>query len=285
MRDRTEHLKVFAILALTTISLSVERLHADELLLPKPTRLVFDTAHVLDAKDRARLEARLERLRDSGLAEAIIYLAPSIPEQTVVEELTLRSANAWRVGDATTNNGLVLFAFIRDRTLRIEVGRGLEARISNAAAKTIIDEHIAPAFRKGKYAEGLDAAMDQLEPLIRGESPVVDAPQYVQTRLGATRRIAGPANVPRVRRRVNPHYPDEARRARTQGMVDLEVLIDSAGRVADVTVTNTLLPHGLSEAAVNAVRQWVFEPVVDPEGRAIPALVDLVINFRLGPGH
>src|SRR5688572_26835590 len=134
MRQRTEHFKSIAILALTVVSLSAERLYGDELL-PKPTRSVFDTASVLGAEESARLEARLQRLRDSGTAETLIYIAPSLPEQSVLEELTLRSVNAWGVGNAATDNGIALFAFIRDRKLRIEVGRGLEARISDAAAK------------------------------------------------------------------------------------------------------------------------------------------------------
>ncbi len=100
------------------------------------------------------------------------------------------------------------------------------------------------------------------------------------TRLGTTLRIAGPDNAPRVTRRAFPRYPAEARKARTQGTVQLEVLIDAAGRVADVTVTRGL-PHGLSESAQAAVRQWQFEPVVRADGKPVPALVDVVVMFRL----
>jgi TonB family protein len=271
MRQRMKHFKSIAILALTMVSLSAQEL-------PKPTRWVFDTASVLGAEESARLEARLQRLRASGTAEALIYIAPSLPEQTVLEDLTLRSVNAWGVGDAATDNGIALFAFIRDRKLRIEVGRGLEARISDAAAKSIIDEQIAPAFRAGNYAAGLTAAIDRIELLIRERAPA--ATDFITTRLGATRRIAGPANAPRVTRRVHPRYPHEARKARTQGQVHLKVLITSAGNVADITVTKGL-PNGLSEAATTAIRQWVYQPAVDAQGKPVPALVDVVMMFRL----
>lgn len=255
------------------VSLSAELLYGHELLLPRPARWVSDTAGVLGAEETARLEARLQRLRDSGVAEALIYIAPSLPEHAVMEELTLRSVNAWGVGNAAANNGIALFAFIRDRKLRIEVGRGLEARISNAAAQAIIDEHIAPAFRAGKHADGLTAAIDRIERLIR-------ARETITTRLGPTVRIEGPANAPRLTRRVNPLYPEGARRARTEGQIHLEVLINSAGKVADITVTRGL-PDGLTEAATTAVRQWVFTPVVDADGKPVPALVDVVMMFRL----
>lgn len=267
--------KSIAILALTMVSLSA--VYAQEVL-PKPTRWVSDTAGVLTAEQSARLEARLQRLRDSGAAEALIYIAPSLPAQTVLEDLTLRSVNAWGVGNAATDNGIALFAFINDRKLRIEVGRGLEARISDAAAQTIIDQQIAPAFRAGNYAEGLMAAIDQIERLTRASTPA--AADYITTRLGHTRRIAGPANAPRLTRRVHPRYPHEARKARTEGQIHLEVLIDSAGNVADITVTRRL-PGGLTEAATTAVRQWVFEPAVDAQGKPVPALIDVVMMFRL----
>lgn len=122
---------------------------ADDLLLPKPTQLVSDTANVLDANDTTRLESRLRDLRASGLAEMIIYLAPSLPEGSVMEDFTLSAVNAWGIGDSATNNGLAIFAFMKDRKVRIEVGRGLEERISDADAAAVIADQIAPSFRQG----------------------------------------------------------------------------------------------------------------------------------------
>lgn len=230
--------------------------------LSTPTRMVTDHASVLSTDETAQLEAKLQHLRDSGLAEAIIYLAPSLPEGAVMEELTLQAVNTWGIGNASTNNGLAIFAFMKDRKVRIEVGLGLETRISNDAAAGIIANQIAPAFRAGKYAEGLAAALDQIEKLLR--SP---------------RRIVGPANAPRVLRRVNPHYPNAARKAGIQGSVSLEVLIDASGKVKEAKVVDPL-PYGLDKAALEAVRQWEFEPVV-VDGTPVPAWIDVVIAFRL----
>jgi len=59
--------------------------------------------------------------------------------------------------------------------------------------------------------------------------------------------------------RVDPAYPDLARRAGIEGTVELEVAIDAAGKVTDVEVVRGL-PLGMSDAAADAVRRWTFRP-------------------------
>lgn len=273
MRPQTNRLKLFVFFT-CAFGVMAQAASENNLVLPKPARLVSDTSSVLRPEERETLERRLQALRDSGLAEAVVYIAPSLPENMVMEDLTLRSANAWGVGDERADNGIVIFAFMKDRKVRIEVGSGLEARISDAAASAIIEKRIAPAFRAGKYLDGLTAAIREIEALLRQNGAA-----SVTTVLGPTRRIAGPGNAPKLLRRVNPHYPDDARRAGTQGQVHLELLIDRAGHVRTVTVRKGL-PNGLSEAATAAARQWIFEQVL-ADGEATPALIDIVIDFRL----
>lgn len=146
-------------------------LRGDEAALPRPASAVFDGAGVLSKQEVAELETRLERLRKSGLVEGLLYLAPSLPEGAVLEDLTLQAVNEWGIGDAETNNGLAIFAFMKERKVRIEIGLGLESRISDDAAAAIIREQIAPAFREGQYAKGLAAAMDKVETLLRAPLP------------------------------------------------------------------------------------------------------------------
>ncbi|HVE70534.1 MAG TPA: TPM domain-containing protein [Thermoanaerobaculia bacterium] len=155
------------LLALALFLMAGWRVLADGAQLPRPERMVSDSAGVLSPGEVDQLEARLQRLRASGLAEAIIYIAPSLPQEAVLEELTFRSVNAWGIGDAKTNNGLAIFVFLEDRKVRIEVGLGLEGRVSDAAAAAIIEEQLAPSFRQKKFADGLNAATDRLEALIR----------------------------------------------------------------------------------------------------------------------
>jgi protein TonB len=77
----------------------------------------------------------------------------------------------------------------------------------------------------------------------------------------------------------SPVYPRAALAARLEGVVVLECTIDCAGRVADVTVLRPA-PLGLTEAAVEAVRQWRFEPST-VDGEPVEVLYVLTVRFIL----
>lgn len=77
----------------------------------------------------------------------------------------------------------------------------------------------------------------------------------------------------------NPSYTDEARQARIQGIVILQLVIDCRGDVTDVTVLQGL-PLGLTEAAVDAVQSWRYRPAT-LNGEPISVFFNISINFRL----
>lgn len=147
------------VLLLAALSLSAQEL-------PRPTGRVSDFAGVLTKDEVRQLERELRRVEG---AEVIVYLAPALPEGVVLEELTLDAVNEWGIGREGVDDGVAIFAFMKDRKVRIEVGLGLEAKISNAAAKAIIDEQIAPAFRAKEYARGLRDAVAQVRRLVKAE--------------------------------------------------------------------------------------------------------------------
>ena len=67
------------------------------------------------------------------------------------------------------DNGAVLFVFVGDRKIRIEVGYGLEGALPDALASRIINEEITPRFREGKYEEGVLAGVEAIILATRGE--------------------------------------------------------------------------------------------------------------------
>jgi TonB family protein len=108
--------------------------------------------------------------------------------------------------------------------------------------------------------------------------PVASTNEIVQSKLGTTLHLTGPKFAPAVLTRVNPLYPNTARDFGTHGMVRMNTLISPTGDVVDVQVVEGL-PHGLSEAAADAVRQWKFAPTMR-NGVAMPVLTEVVIAFN-----
>jgi TonB family protein len=92
-------------------------------------------------------------------------------------------------------------------------------------------------------------------------------------------RVDGDVKAPIVLNRVEPKYTDQARKARVSGIVIVEVLIDKNGVVRDVNVLKPL-PFGLSEAAIDAVRQWTFRPG-SLNGQPVDVLFNVTVNFNL----
>jgi protein TonB len=85
---------------------------------------------------------------------------------------------------------------------------------------------------------------------------------------------------PRVLKRVEPEYPRLAKMAGVEGMVVLSMVVDETGKLEDVQVIKSLGNAGCDEAAVKAVRQWVFAPATR-QGKPIAARVTLPILFNL----
>ncbi len=86
---------------------------------------------------------------------AIFSKLPSLS----LEDFSVRTAQAWRIGRKGLDDGVILFAFVTERQLRIEVGYGLEDRIPDAIAKRILEEHIAPHLREGHVDAGFEAGV------------------------------------------------------------------------------------------------------------------------------
>jgi protein TonB len=77
---------------------------------------------------------------------------------------------------------------------------------------------------------------------------------------------------------VRPIYPDEARAAGTQGVVILEVRIEPDGRVGQARILRSIA--ALDQAAIDAVRQWMFTPTL-LNGVATPVVMTVTVQFSL----
>ena len=141
---------------------------AQELHVPStPTNYVTDRVSALDAQNKSRLEAELRDYAKATGNEVIIYITGStggVP----LEDWTAQTAHAWKIGHAKKDNGAVLFLFVKDHRVRIEVGYGLESALTDADSKRIIDDDIVPRMRKGDtdaaVTSGVNGVLHQISP-------------------------------------------------------------------------------------------------------------------------
>jgi uncharacterized protein len=137
---------------------------------PPPTTFFSDSTGTVPAEAAARIEQRLREFEKGSSNQILVVVADRVPEgYGALEEYTNRTAQAWRVGDKSRDNGAVLFVFLADRRVRIEVGYGLEGALPDALASRIINDEITPRFREGKYGDGLMAGVDAIILATKGE--------------------------------------------------------------------------------------------------------------------
>jgi protein TonB len=91
-------------------------------------------------------------------------------------------------------------------------------------------------------------------------------------------RVGGSIKQPTLLHRVDPVYPDVARAAQIEGTVILEAIVDEVGQVVDLRVLRS--QSVLDKAALEAVRQWRYAPVL-LNGRPVPFVLTVVVTFRL----
>ncbi len=120
-----------------------------------------DYAGLLPAEERARLERQLAAGEAATGAQVVVAIFRSLEGESL-EDFSIRLAERWRIGRRALDNGVILLVFVADRRVRLEVGYGLEPVITDAVADAIIREVLAPRFREGRYAAGLEAAVAAL---------------------------------------------------------------------------------------------------------------------------
>jgi len=129
---------------------------------------VTDLTSTLSADQARALEQKLAALETRKGSQVAVLLVPTTKPEAI-EQYSIRVVDQWKLGRKDVDDGVLLLIAKNDRKLRIEVGRGLEGAIPDAYAKRIIDEEIAPRFKEGDFAGGIDAGVARITKLIDGE--------------------------------------------------------------------------------------------------------------------
>ena len=134
---------------------------------PRPSARVTDLTGTLSPGERDRLEAKLAAFERETTHQVAVLIIPSLGEEDI-ESLGHRIAAGWKLGQTGKDNGVLLLIAKGDRKLRIEVGYGLEGVLPDGKTGTIIREVIAPRFRRGEFAQGIEAGVDAIMAETRG---------------------------------------------------------------------------------------------------------------------
>ena len=144
---------------------------------PELTARVTDGVGLLSAEQRAGLEASLRAFEQRKGAQLAVLIVPTTAPETI-EQYGLRVVEQWKLGRGKVDDGALLLVAMSDRTLRIEVGYGLEGALNDATCKRIISEIITPRFAQGDFFGGISAGLQQMTRVLEGEAlpaPVASA--------------------------------------------------------------------------------------------------------------
>lgn len=129
---------------------------------------VTDLGATLSADQLAGLNDELRAFEARKGSQVAVLIVPTTKPETI-EAYGIRVADQWKLGRKKVDDGAILIVARDDRTLRIEVGYGLEGVLTDAMANRIIDDVIVPRFRQDDFGGGIVAGAESMMKVIDGE--------------------------------------------------------------------------------------------------------------------
>ncbi len=125
------------------------------------TGRVVDHAEIFDAPFEVALTERLRQLEDETQVQLVVATTPDL-EGYSIADYSYNLANSWGIGSAERDDGLLVLLAPSERTVRIEVGFGLEASVRDEEAAEIIQKDMLPRFRKSDFEGGVERGVESL---------------------------------------------------------------------------------------------------------------------------
>jgi uncharacterized protein len=125
-----------------------------ELVFPALTGRVVDNAQMLEPAVREQLAQQLQAHEAATGEQLVVVTLPDL-QGTDIADFGYQLGRHWGIGQKDKNNGALLIVARDERKLRIEVGYGLEDRLTDAQSSVIINQVITPAFKAGNFAKGI----------------------------------------------------------------------------------------------------------------------------------
>jgi uncharacterized protein len=135
---------------------------------PALSARVTDATGTLSDEQRSTLEQSLKDYEARKGSQIAVLIVPTTQPETI-EQYSIRVVEQWKLGRTRVDDGVLLIIAKNDRTLRIEVGYGLEGVLTDATSNRIIEDIIVPRFRQGDFYGGVSAGVDGIMRVVDGE--------------------------------------------------------------------------------------------------------------------
>jgi uncharacterized protein len=129
---------------------------------------VYDYTNLLSPSEKSSLEEKLIKYSDTTTTQIVIAIINSTNGENI-NYLGAQWGEAWGIGQAKEDNGILILLAKDDRRIAINTGYGVEHLLTDAMSKRIIERDIIPYFKQNDYYGGLDRGADAIFEVLTGE--------------------------------------------------------------------------------------------------------------------
>jgi uncharacterized protein len=162
-------LAAFALLAISACGRAPSAAAEPQPHFPALTGRVVDQADLLTPAEEQALTAQSAAIERDTRAQYVVITVRSL-EGRPIQDYGTRLGNFWGIGRKGVSDGVILLVAPAERQVRIAVGYGLERRVTNAFAAKVIHDRLVPAFKKGRFGDGIRAGSDALAGRLRSKA-------------------------------------------------------------------------------------------------------------------
>lgn len=134
---------------------------------PRLTGRVVDTTNTLSKEDISKIENAILNFEKNTGGQFAVCIVPEMPGETV-ESASMKVAEAWKIGNAGKDDGIIFFLSMKEREFRIDVGYGYEGKLNDGKAG-VIGRLAIPKFKEQKWADGIVSIIDNSSEIISGK--------------------------------------------------------------------------------------------------------------------
>jgi uncharacterized protein len=167
--------RVFAICLLILWPMCLQVGPVSALTVPALKGRVNDYAQILSPATIQQLDNALSYFEQQESTQIVVLTVPTL-EGDSLEDFSIRVAESWKIGRKKLDNGAILLVAKQEKKLRIEVGYGLEGKLTDLASSQIIRDVIAPQFKQGNFDQGVIDGVTAMMAAVKGEFDIKASP-------------------------------------------------------------------------------------------------------------